>query len=302
MSELADKYTTARFEKKAQPLYGPQMDPQRARRAYEAVRYRIPKITGEIQDVAKYLQQLEEAPPKSLFMPNLLAAGTGAGVAHGLGAWSPRVVSRVLGGMPREEMLKTLKTAFTGMPAVGGKSFASTVAGALGPADVAKLMTRENWLTRTFGKTPYVGDWLRRRHAIPDLPKGIAKAVARPEVKARLPQAAKHVAGKRPFGRTLMGGALAGIGAMYLPSILRWVKNRIMHGPGGTSAAEASKTLQQKLRQLEANRAFLATFAEEMRRARAAGIRPRQVTWGPFRSFIGGRPLRIPAPPAPQPQ
>jgi hypothetical protein len=125
--------------------------------------------------------------------------------------------------------------------------------------------------------------------------------LAKPGVKASLGEAAKHFTRRIPWRGTLLKGGLAGLGLLYARPAFKWLWNRIKYGPGGAAKAEAAQALQEKLRSLERDLAYLSTGAAEMRRARAARERPRLLPWGPFSEYVQhGRPLQIPMPPPPR--
>lgn len=304
MSELGEKFATARFGLKKEAENGLYGQPTSFTGAYDAIREaerRALQAQQDIQEGARYLQELEANPPKSTLAPGLLAAGAGAGLTYARRA-TPGAMARLFDPMTAQQFGESVRGALGagGLPDVQvGKKSLPFVEALLGPKsglsrrDVASVLSSgSKWYS-----IPGIGPWLKNRRLSqatramsPELRAAVSKVS--PE---RWRSAAKSIGGKS-LGRRMLGGGAAGIAAMFLPTLLRYAKNWL--SPGGTAGADAREKLQNRIREFEAYKAFLSTAAQEHARATQEQRQPRVIRWNPFEAYRSGQPLTIPRPPA----
>jgi hypothetical protein len=305
MSELGDKFVAARFEKKSQVFTQDEISMRRARDVHDQIVADYRRALSEAREGLTYQQQLQRSPPTpEILMPGLAAAGTGAGLAAMMRTRSPGSISKALSAIDPKALSTELSRAFGpvtrmgpgGTPTrvtVGGQPFVKALAGR-STDDIARILARggEGGVMKWLKDVPYLGSWLKRRtRTATPVSAGMKGAIAGMP-KAQIRRATQTLMRKRPMGRTLVGGALAGLGALYGPSILGWLRDKVLYG--GSSQAEAARSLQEKLRELEMYRAAAAVSANELREAAQAGRDPRMMHWDAFEAYRRGSPLTLP--------
>jgi|GEM_PF-4809019 len=306
MSELGDKFTAARFgmEKEAQTgmWTGQDLSLTQSQDAQRELNRRLRRGLEEIPQGIQYIRETQKNPPREYLMPGLAAAGAGMGAAYGYRT-TPWGLHSTLSPMTQSQLAETVSGALRGadLPtlAAGKKKTLSLAEALTNPKTGLSKKELSNVLgsgSRLYS-IPVVGPWLRKRRLAqatksmtPQLQSALKKVS--PE---RMRAAAKTVASSKPLASSLKRGGLAGIAAMFLPDILRYVGNRIRYGPGGSSVADAQTQLQQRLRQFEADLWMARLMRAEKARAMQAQRLPRRPSFDPFRAYAEeGKPLELP--------